>query len=234
MVIKMRTLFLSVGIIIAASLTAVITSGGVREVFYKQKNFEVICDAGHGAPDSGAVGNTGTLEKDINLSIAQKTVEILEQKGISVIMTRSDDSGIYTNESKTIREMKVSDMKNRLEIIEKSGADLFISIHMNSFEDKEANGVNVFYAPKYEESMKPFAEELQMEICKVTGAEGHKVRPAEEWVYLMKNSPIPALLIECGFISNPKEEEKLRQEEYQAKIAWAIASAVDNYDKKNE
>lgn len=234
MVIRLKTIFLSVGLIIAAALAAVVTSGISQQAFYTQKNFRVICDAGHGAPDSGAVGAAGTLEKDINLAITEKLGEILEQKGMSVTMTRSGDKGIYGDESKTIRQMKIADMKKRLSIMKESGADLFISIHMNSFADSGANGVNVFYTPKYEAEIKPLAEDIQESVCSVTGAEGHKVRPAESWVYLMKNSPVPAVLIECGFISNPDEEKKLNDEEYQAKIAWAIANAVDNYAKKNE
>lgn len=105
----------------------------------------VIVDAGHGEPDGGAVGTNGTLEKDINLAIAKKLQEVLEGKGIQVIMTRMGDSGLQSDQKASLREMKRSDMNNRLAIMKKSNSDLFVSIHMNYFEQKSVNGLHIFY-----------------------------------------------------------------------------------------
>lgn len=186
--------------------------------------------APHGNPDGGAVGANGTVEKDINFAIVQKLREVLESKGVNVILTREDDSGLQDESADTIRKMKVSDMKRRLEIMEKSNADLFISIHMNSFGDKNVHGLHIFYDKSHPE-VENLAEQIKNNIGDVTGAQTHTVKTADEDLFLMKNPPIPAILVECGFLSNPEEEKKLCEEEYQAKIAWAIASSLENYTK---
>lgn len=184
-------------------------------------------NAPHGEPDGGAVGVNGTVEKDINLAIVKKLQEILEGKGIEVILTRKDDSGLQDESAETIRKMKVSDMNNRLNIIKNSGADLFLSIHMNSFGDKNVNGLHIFYDKSHPE-IEEVASKIQDSMSEVTGASVHSVKTADEKLFLMKNPPMPAILIECGFLSNPREEKKLSNEEYQAKIAWAIALSLEN------
>ncbi len=184
--------------------------------------------APHGEPDGGAVGVSGVVEKDINLAIVKKLQEILEGKGVSVILTRDGDYGLQDESADTIRKMKVSDMNKRRDIIKNSGADLFISIHMNSFGDKKVRGLHIFY-DKAHPGAEEIAKQMQDNIASVTGADTHAVKTADEKLFLMKDPPVPAILAECGFLSNPEEEEKLKSEEYQAKIAWAIASALENY-----
>lgn len=201
---------------------------GSIAVFQSNKGYTVILDAGHGSPDGGAVGVNGTEEKDINLAIVLKTKEVLEAKGTNVILTRMGDQSLYTASDKTIREKKRSDMRTRKSIIEKSNADLFISVHMNSFSDKKASGLHVFFAKNHPET-EPLANELQKRISEITGAQTHSVKTASESLFLMKNPPMGAILVECGFISNPEEEKKLCDAEYQSKIAWAIAEAVTEY-----
>lgn len=126
--------------------------------------------------------------------------------------------------------MKVSDMNNRLKIIKDSNADLFLSIHMNSFENKSVTGLNVFYDTNHPD-IKKLAEEIQNNMGNVTGAKIHAVKTADTKLFLMKNSPVPSILVECGFLSNEDEEKKLNDDEYQSKIAWAIAYAIENYIK---
>lgn len=230
MILKKKHLFM-----IMLILAAVIAIAAAKVTHKSRQTFgnnqlTVILDAGHGDPDGGAVGVSGVVEKDVNLAIAQKLQEVLEGKGISVIMTRDGDSGLQADEADTIHEMKVSDMNRRLEIMENSDADLFISIHMNSFGDKTVHGLHVFYDKSHPEA-KETAEKIQNKIGEVTGAEVHVVKTADEKLFLMKNPPLPSILAECGFLSNPEEEKKLTDEKYQAKIAWAIASAVENYAK---
>lgn len=222
---------------IAAAVSIIALIGiiiGVRQYDIRQtianNDLKIILDAGHGDPDGGAVGADGTLEKDINLAIVEKLREVLEGKGAEVILTREGDSGLQDESAGTIRKMKISDMNKRREIIRDSGADLFLSIHMNSFSDSRVKGLHIFYDKEHPE-IEELAGQIQENISEITGAEAHPVKTASESLFLMKNPPIPEILIECGFLSNPEEEKKLSDEKYQSKIAWAIASAVENYTK---
>lgn len=194
-------------------------------VFSPIPPYTVVLDAGHGEPDGGAIGVNGTLEKDINLAITLKVQEILESNGIKVIMTRSDNNSIYDANAKTLHEKKVSDMHKRENIINNSNADLFISIHMNSFTDSKSSGLHVFYSRNHPEA-EIIASAVQDAIAKITGAKTHAVKTASDTLYLMKNPTPPAILVECGFLSNPKEEELLNDELYQSKIAFAISQAI--------
>lgn len=232
MLLSKRTLIFSAAVLIflSAAVLILIFGGYAKSVFGTEKNITVIIDAGHGTPDGGAVGIGGTLEKDINLAIALKTAEVLEGKGIRTVMTRTGDSSLYENEEASIREKKREDMNNRMSVMKNSGADVFISIHMNSFASRRASGLHVFYSDNHAEG-RVLAEEIQKRISDITGAEAHTVKAADKGLFLMKNPPIPAILIECGFISNPDEEKKLNDEDYQSRIAWAIAEAAEEYLK---
>lgn len=202
-----------------------------QRVFQNKTNDKncIIVDAGHGLPDGGAVGVAGTVEQKINLAVAKKLAEVLEGKGIEAIMTRKTDECLCKDQDgKTIRKIKVEDMKNRLEIIKKSNADLFVSIHMNCFESEKAHGLRVFYDKSHPE-IKKLAENIQNKIAEVTGAATYAVKSADESLFLMKNTSVPAILAECGFISNREEEKKLNDDDYQSRIAWAIADACEKY-----
>ncbi len=218
--------------VIMIIFAAVIAFGCIRKYAsvqtFSDNELRIIIDAGHGAPDGGAVGVNGTLEKDINLAIAKKVQEILEAKGIKVIMTRMGDSGLQENPNASLREMKRSDMNTRLAIMKKSNSDLFLSIHMNYFQQKSVNGLHIFYAKNHSE-IEPLAENIQARIGEITGAKTHMVKTADRSLFLMKNPPIPAILVECGFLSNAEEERRLNSEDYQSRIAWAIADSVEKY-----
>ena len=196
--------------------------------FFDDDVLSVIVDAGHGLPDGGAVGAGGTVEQEINLAIAKKLSEVLEAKGIKVIMTRSDEYGIWEDKDASIREKKLEDMHSRLKIMKKSDADLFLSIHMNSYKNSSASGLRIFYASKFEE-IKPLAENIQIRMSDISGAKMNVVKTADSKLFLMKNPPLPSILVECGFLSNPSEEKRLNDEDYQARLAWAIADAVEKY-----
>ena len=148
-------------------------------------------------------------------------------------MTRTNHDSLATDSSSTIRQMKVEDMKKRKEIIKESKADLFISIHMNSYPDEKVSGLRFFYSEKHPKILN-LAEQMQKEISKITEAKTYSVKTADKDLFLMKNTPIPAILAECGFLSNKDEEKKLNNKEYQAKIAWAIGEAIDKYYNKKE
>lgn len=213
----------------AAAIAVMISLRAVPTISFN-KPYTVVVDAGHGEPDGGAVGINGTIEKDINLQIALKLREVLENRGVRVIMTRTDDNSICDNSARTLHEKKVSDMHNRLEIINTSGADLFLSIHMNSFSDPKTGGLHVFYSRNHPEAEET-ATLIQESIAELTGAKTHAVKTASDTLFLMKNPIPPAILIECGFISNPEEEKLLNDDNYQSKIAFSIANAVINAKK---
>lgn len=225
-IIAKKKILYSAGLVLVCILTGTVISKAVQK--QSPNNILVIIDAGHGEPDGGCVGALGTIEQEINLSVAKKTAEILEAKGINTLLTRNNSLGLWTEKSTTIRQKKLEDMKNRLSVMSKAHGDLFISIHMNSYPDHSAQGHRIFYDRKHSE-IKTLAESIQLRICDVTSAKSHPVTAAGQNLFLLKDSPLPAILIECGFLSNPSEEQKLQTSEYQAKLAWAISDAIEKY-----
>ena len=216
--------------VVGISLGMVIKFSPYSKTFLTDDNPCIVIDPGHGIPDGGAVGARGTVEQEINLAISKKLCEVLEGKGMKVIMTRTDENGLFSD-GMGIREMKVKDMKKRLEIMKKSDADLFVSIHMNYFPSSKINGLRVFYSANHSE-IKPLAEQIQLKMSEITGAKTTAVKTADKTLFLMKNPPIPAILVECGFLSNEEEEKKLNNEDYQSRLAWAIADAIEKYNIK--
>lgn len=227
---KQIIMFLMVGFLGISAGVVIRFSGAVKTFSPDKKSKIILIDAGHGMPDGGAVGYSGNAEEKINLAIAKKTADVLGGKGYVTIMTRKDNNSLAAEENKSIRKTKVEDMKLRAEMMQKSGADLFLSIHMNSYPNEKVNGLRLFYSANHPE-IKELTENMQKAIGEVTGAKTHAVKTADRDLFLMKKPPIPAILVECGFISNPEEEKKLMSEEYRAKIAWAIGDAVENYYK---
>lgn len=177
----------------------------------------IIIDAGHGGSDPGKVGTAGTLEKDINLKIALYLKDILEAQDIRVIMTRDEDEELSTDTSRR----KASDMKKRVSLIQKSNADIVISIHQNSYTDPSVYGAQCFYYTGSEEGKK-LASILQEQIIHSTGQTKIREIKSNGDYYLLKHSTLPTVIIECGFLSNPEEEKLLLNDEYQRKMAWAI------------
>ncbi len=197
-----------------------------NDVHNPHKNIKVIVDAGHGLPDGGTVGVSGSIESELNLEIARLLRETLEGKGIEVIMTRDNSEGLRDTNSGKWR--KTDDMNKRLRIMKTSGADLFVSIHMNHYPEKNVHGLRLFYSKKHPQ-IKELAELMQLKMASATGAKINTVMAADARLFLMKSPPIPSILAECGFISNPEEEAMLNDDEYKAKLAWAIAEAIEEY-----
>ena len=195
-------------------------------------NKVVIVDAGHGTPDEGAESNNGTTEAEINLKIALKLQTLLEQSGCTVLLTRSDENEIYDAESNTIREKKVSDMKNRVKIGNESSADIFVSIHLNKIAESQYDGWQTFYKTGSEES-KLLATEIQNNLNDAIQKENNRQPAKLNTVYLMKYVEIPITIVECGFLSNPEEEALLQTEEYQDKLAWGIYNGIADYFYEN-
>lgn len=187
----------------------------------------IILDAGHGVPDYGTESASGTTEQELNLAITLKLQKLLEQSGSKVILTRSDDNGIYEVDKNSIREKKISDMKNRVYIGNNSGADVYVSIHMNYYTDSKYSGWQTFYQSKNEESKK-LAIFIQQALTENIG-KNNRVPMAIKGAYIMDKVKIPSVIVECGFLSNKSEEEKLKTEDYQAKLAWGIYVGLQKY-----
>jgi N-acetylmuramoyl-L-alanine amidase len=184
----------------------------------------IVIDAGHGGEDGGAVANN-IVEKDINLSISKKLKDIFKASGFIVITTRDKDKMINTNGS-SLREKKVSDMKNRLELFNKNENNIVVSIHQNKFSQEKYSGTQIFYSDNNPQS-ETMAEYIRKNIAKLIQPENERTtKPADRSIYLLYNSKVPAVIVECGFISNYIEANKLKDNNYQKKLAFAIYSGV--------
>lgn len=197
-------------------------------------NKTIIVDAGHGLPDEGAIGINYTTEQKINLAIALKLQSLLEQSGANVILTRSDENGIYSLDSKSIREKKVSDIKNRVEIGNNSNADIFVSIHLNKYPPSPIyRGWQTFYQENSEDS-KLLANRIHEAIGNnIDYANNRKPMKITD-VYIMEHVNIPSVVVECGFLSNPEEVELLKDDDYQTKLAWGIFMGIQDYFYKKD
>lgn len=189
----------------------------------EKKEYTVVLDAGHGSSDSGKVGINGVLEKDINLSISKKTKKYLEKKGIRVIMTRDKDESLAEGEKSN---RKVQDMKARVKRINDTKPDLAVSIHQNSYHEESIHGAQVFYY-EHSESGEKDARILQEALLAVDPDNTRQVK-ANTTYYLLKRTEVPILIVECGFLSNQEEAEKLASEDYQKEIAKAIANGIES------
>ncbi len=195
---------------------------------------EIIIDAGHGAPDGGSIGTDGTPEKDINLQIAQKLRAILTLYGYETVMVRDGDDGIFGDEAKTIRQKKVSDIHRREALMRSHPDAIFVSIHQNHFGDAAVHGTQVFYSGNRTES-KSLAQSVQDAVAAILQPENHKqVKRSGTEIYLLYHAAIPAIMVECGFISNPQELQLLKNETYQKKLAIAIADGIIKYMNESD
>lgn len=188
----------------------------------------VILDAGHGGEDQGAESANGITEAETNLKITLKVQKLLEQSGCTVILTRSDDNAIYDIDKQTLRQKKISDIRNRVKIGNNSSADIFVSIHLNKIPQTQYYGWQTFYKSTNEQSKK-LATSLQNSLNESIQKENKRVPLKIDNVYIIKNVEIPTSIVECGFLSNPEEEAQLQTEEYQDKIAWGIYTGIIGY-----
>ena len=194
-----------------------------------QKYSVVVIDPGHGGVDGGAEVD-GTCEKDINLSISFKLRDMLNMAGIKTVMTRESDISIHDEDAKSVKSKKTSDLHNRMKIMENNPGCIFVSIHLNKFPQSIYWGTQVFYSPN-NPSAKNLAESIQSSVKQMLQPENNRqVKKCDESVYLIHESKVPAVLAECGFLSNDKERELLKNEEYQYKLAFSIMCGILNYD----
>jgi N-acetylmuramoyl-L-alanine amidase len=229
-VIKIKNIYLYT--IIIAFLTS-----GILLFSFKNKiatvfstsitNKVIIIDAGHGGVDSGAISNDA-IEKELNLQIATKLQAFLEEGGATVVLTRNEDKSLQNpNRNKKISAKK-SDLLERKRIMDESNADIFVSIHMNKYINSCYKGSQVFYSNNA--NSKILGETIQTSLAETfKDNNNRKSKQLTEGVFLLKKATIPSVIVECGFLSNPDEAKKLKNEIYQRKIAWAINLGIMNY-----
>lgn len=223
--------FLAVLLILVLTLsvlkfTFVSTVSGNQTV---STEFTVIIDAGHGGEDGGAVGVDGTNEKDLNLQIAIKLNEFLSLLGYKTHMVRTTDTALHDSGLSTVRERKTSDIHNRAKLMEMYSSCYYISIHQNKFDDPKIWGAQVFYSPNTESSLK-LAEIVQNTLINNIQPENHrKVKPSGTSIYVLYKAKKTAIMVECGFVSNSDELAKLKDSNYQNKLAFSIAQGIVNY-----
>ncbi|WP_125153953.1 N-acetylmuramoyl-L-alanine amidase CwlD [Clostridium rectalis] len=190
----------------------------------------ILIDPGHGGMDGGAVSKNGTVEKNINLNISLKLKKQLESCGMKVIMTREEDKGLYSDNG-TVRQKKVEDLKNRCNMKKESKCDMFISIHLNMFPQSQYYGAQVWYSNR--EDSKKLANIIQSNMKMDLDEKNKRVeKPAKnDYRIFRENNDMPSVLVECGFLSNATEEAKLKDSEYQEKVAKSISKSVKQYFK---
>lgn len=188
----------------------------------------IVIDAGHGGEDGGAVSESGVLEKDINLSIANDTSALFYLLGFDVTQTRKTDIALDNGED-TIRKRKVSDMKKRLEIFNSSKENTIISIHQNKFSESKYHGTQIFYSPNNPKS-KQLADSIKYSVKGLLQPDNEReCKKADSGIYLLNNTNNPAVIVECGFISNGEECKNLLDSQYQKQMAFSITAGFLSY-----
>ncbi|MCR4925451.1 MAG: N-acetylmuramoyl-L-alanine amidase [Clostridiales bacterium] len=203
-----------------------------KKITFSVKSMPVIIiDAGHGGIDGGAVGVDGTYEKDINLAISLKLDTMLKSAGYKTILVRDEDKLICDENLKSIREKKSSDLHNRMELMNKTDNCIFLSIHQNSYPSASSFGTQVFYSPNDDES-KTIAGIIQKNIRQMLQPNNKRtIKQSTSSVFLLYYATKPTVMVECGFLTNPNDCEKLKNEEYQNNIAFAIMCSLLEYNK---
>lgn len=232
-IIYIRKRYLLIGIMI---FTLVLLLGLLKlkhlksePAFYLPITNKVIAiDPGHGGPDPGKVSKNGVKEDELNLKIALNLKRLIEQSGGIVIMTRETEDGLHSPLAKTLRQMKTEDLHKRKEIVDNSESQLFISIHLNSFIHSNYHGAQTFYKKDSIEGEK-LAIIIQEELKNILDENNKREPQDRDDIFLLNEVGVPAVLVECGFLSNEKEEKLLGDEIYQEKIAWSIYIGIMNY-----
>lgn len=219
--------FFCVGFYVFEFLRA--TSNVSAENSPEKCEYTIVIDAGHGGADGGAVASDGISEKVINLEIAYKLNYILRAYGLNTVMTRTDDESIHDSNAKTLREQKVSDIHKRMSIMESDENNIFVSIHQNKFSNSSLWGTQVFYSPNTTDSA-VLANCIQNSVCSLLQNDNKRViKKSGSNIYLLYYAKRTAVLVECGFVSNPQENKLLEDSDYQRKMAFSIAYGIMEY-----
>lgn len=231
---KIKPMFAAACGVLAAVLTAIgmqsaaqTTSQAYAATAALEAPYTIIIDAGHGGEDGGATSVSGVLESQVNLEIARKTDALLMLLGFQTKMVRDSDTAIYDASASTIREKKISDLRNRVQLVNETPNALLLSIHQNTYSDSRYAGAQVFYGASGES--RQLAERTQETLRQLLDTENNRKAKPAETVYLMQNVQCTAILVECGFLSNEAEDLKLQSASYQKKLALAFGSALNDW-----
>ena len=228
-IIKKKRLMIYAALTVAAILGLTGLSNGYQAVSaLPATNRIIILDPGHGGPDGGASGSDGTIEKDLNLKIALKIQKLLQQSGCTVFMTRSDDRSLSSVEDDIKKMRKIADLNNRKDLAEQLQVDAFVSIHMNTFSDSQYFGTQTFYSSSPADS-KFLADFIQEEIRLIDPENKRETKNGTGSIFILDGVSVPSVVVECGFLSNPKDLERLKTDEYQNKLAGAIYNGIVNF-----
>ena len=219
-------------VILAVSLLTAAASYGVTVLSdaltpSPPQRITVVIDPGHGGEDGGALSCTGVRESVLNLAVASRLEDLLLLFGLQTRMTRREDIAVCDPGSQALSEKKVSDLRNRVRMVSETEGPVLISIHQNTFPEEKWSGAQVFYADT--DGSLPLAEGLQRILREALDPANHREAKKSLKVYLMNHIQCPGVLIECGFLSNPREEALLRTDEYQKKLACAVAGGLSQY-----
>lgn len=217
---------LIVSIFLAATYWGSTATSVIAQRIPVERGNTVIIDAGHGGVDGGATSCTGKLESAFNLEVALRLNDLMHLLGIHTKMIRTTDISVYT-QGETIAAKKVSDLKERVRIVNETENALLVSIHQNTFPDGRYGGAQVFYGEEGEG--RQLAELLQTAFCSTVNPGSNRRSKQADGVYLMEHINTTGVLIECGFLSNAEEEAKLRTDDYQKQLCCVIAATVSNY-----
>ncbi len=188
----------------------------------------IIIDPGHGGMDGGATAN-GLIEKDINLAISLNLKDLLSIQGFRVIMTREDDRSLHDDGLTQIARQKRSDMYHRLDVMKQNPKAIFISIHQNKFEQSSSRGAQIFYSQNLPDSQK-LADSIQASFQTLLQPDNKReIKAAQNNLFLLYEAQIPAVMVECGFISNPEEAANLSSQEYQKQVAFAVSQGLTQF-----
>ncbi len=219
---------LGVALILVAQL---FLPGGHRPVIGPVGSYHTpVIDAGHGGVDGGAVSITGVNESNINLQIALKAQLLFRFYGLDPVMVRTEDISIHDPASETIRDKKRTDLQNRVKLVEDTPNAVLLSIHQNTFEQAQYHGAQSFYAPT--DGSRDLAQLLQSHIrTDLDTGNTREAKKIDSGVYIMNNITCPAVLLECGFLSNAEEEAKLRTDAYQTKLAALLIATFLEWEE---
>lgn len=217
---------LIVSLFLTATYWGSAATTAIAQMIPLERQHTVIIDAGHGGVDGGATSCTGKLESAFNLEIALRLNDLMHLLGIHTKLVRTSDISVYT-QGETIAAKKVSDLKNRVKLVNETENALLLSIHQNTFSDSQYSGAQVFYAPKGEGQQ--LAEQLQTALVQTLNPGSNRRCKQADGVYLMERIEQTGILIECGFLSNVEEEAKLRSDTYQKNLCCVIAATVCNF-----
>ena len=222
--VPMYLLALIIFIGLAKGGSEAVTVISSRQPLQRQRTY--VIDAGHGGIDGGATSCTGVLESNMNLQIALRLEDIMHLLGMDTVMIRRTDTSIYT-QGTTIAAQKVSDLKERVRIINDTPNAILVSIHQNTFSDSRYDGAQVFYAP--DDDSKDLAKAMQGALIQTLNPGSKRAPKSSKGIYLMQHIQRCGILIECGFLSNPQEEAKLRSDGYQKSLCGVIAATLSTY-----